>query len=155
MSSLVPASLAQYWQQRNARERMALVACGGVVLLAILYSLLIDPVAKERARLERSLPNLRADAARFARDVNLAKGVSATGGSADIATLATSAGLDAKAAQVSSSDAKHSKLTGQALPWANVTHLLSDARAQGWTLAHLSAHSNDGITVDVDAEWTK
>jgi type II secretory pathway component PulM len=62
------APIQAYWQQRNARERTLLTACAVVVGLAAIY-LIAEPIARDRARLQRSLPALRADAARFARDL--------------------------------------------------------------------------------------
>jgi hypothetical protein len=115
-----------------------------------------EPIARDRARLTRSLPALRADAARFARDLALAKGQGNSSAPADLAALAAAAGLAPDAARIASTDSKHTTLSGKGLPWAAVTHLLEQARAQGWTLSRLSAHSPDGQpTVDVDAEWTR
>jgi general secretion pathway protein M len=149
------APIQAYWQQRNARERTLLTACAVVVGLAAIY-LIAEPIARDRARLQRSLPALRADAARFARDLAQAKGLGASSAPADIAALAGAAGLPPDQAHITSSDAKHGKLSGQNLPWPAVTRLLADARAQGWTLARLAARPKDNpATVDVDAEWTR
>lgn len=48
-----------YWNARAPRERSILAALGGVVLLALLYLLLIEPALSGRAQLQKTLPGLR------------------------------------------------------------------------------------------------
>jgi general secretion pathway protein M len=56
-------ALKQFWSERAPRERMVLVA-GAVLLLGVLlYLIAIEPAWKGIARLERSLPLQRAQAA--------------------------------------------------------------------------------------------
>jgi general secretion pathway protein M len=54
-----------YWLARTEQERKYLAAGGAVVLLALLYSLLIDPALTGRAQLKRALPELRQQAAQM------------------------------------------------------------------------------------------
>ncbi|WP_296945544.1 type II secretion system protein GspM [uncultured Massilia sp.] len=54
---------ATQWLARTEQERRFLAVGGAVVLLAILYLLLVDPAIEGRARLNRSLPQLRQQAA--------------------------------------------------------------------------------------------
>jgi general secretion pathway protein M len=48
-----------YWNARAPRERRILAALGGVVLLALLYLLLIEPAVSGRQQLQKTLPALR------------------------------------------------------------------------------------------------
>lgn len=54
---------ATLWLARTEQERRFLAVGGGVVLLALLYLLLVDPAVEGRAQLRRSLPQLRQQAA--------------------------------------------------------------------------------------------
>jgi general secretion pathway protein M len=63
-------TIAQYrerasalWLARTEQERRFLAVGGGVVLLALLYLLLVEPALEGRAQLRRSLPQLRQQAA--------------------------------------------------------------------------------------------
>jgi general secretion pathway protein M len=61
-------SLRAMWYARTPRERLALTIAGIVVALFLLYTFVWEPVRAERARLRDSLPQLRAQAARFSAD---------------------------------------------------------------------------------------
>jgi general secretion pathway protein M len=50
-----------FWNARNSRERRILAIAGGILLAAILYVVLIEPVLNARARLEKQLPMARAE----------------------------------------------------------------------------------------------
>ena len=54
-----------YWLARSDQERKYLGAGGVVVLLALLYSVLIDPAVSGRAALKRALPELRQQASQM------------------------------------------------------------------------------------------
>lgn len=56
-------ALKQFWLERAPRERLILGAGGAVLLLALVYLLLIEPAWTGIGRLERSLPQQRAQAA--------------------------------------------------------------------------------------------
>lgn len=61
----ITSTLARFWSARVPRERQILVA-GAVFLAAlIVYLLLIDPAASGIVRLQRALPQTRAQAARL------------------------------------------------------------------------------------------
>lgn len=51
-----------WWRQRNARERLGLVAMG-VLLAAVALFLALEPLLQERRRLSGELPGLQADLA--------------------------------------------------------------------------------------------
>jgi general secretion pathway protein M len=55
-----------YWIARSEQERRYLAAGFGAVLLALVYTGLIEPAVDGRARLQRSLPELRQQAAQLA-----------------------------------------------------------------------------------------
>ena len=56
-------AIKQFWLERAPRERLILGA-GGIVLIAVLlYLMLIEPAWSGIGRLERSLPQQRAQAA--------------------------------------------------------------------------------------------
>lgn len=62
---------ANFWNQRSVRERKQLLLMGCVILLALLYLVLIAPALSGRARLRKSLPELRqksADMQQLLRD---------------------------------------------------------------------------------------
>jgi general secretion pathway protein M len=61
-------SLRTMWHARTPRERFALTVAGVVIAVFLLYSFVWEPVRAERSRLRESLPQLRAQAARFATD---------------------------------------------------------------------------------------
>lgn len=54
-----------YWNARTDQERKFLAVGGGVVLLALVYSLFIGPAVEGRASLKKALPELRQQAAQL------------------------------------------------------------------------------------------
>lgn len=58
-------TLRQFWRERNTRERQLIGIGLPLLLLALLYAYLWLPVQKERARLQRTLPELRTSAAQL------------------------------------------------------------------------------------------
>jgi len=62
-------SLSGFWMARNARERKMLLAAGGVISIALLYSLFIDPALSGRIKLNKDLPALRLQVAQV-RDLS-------------------------------------------------------------------------------------
>jgi general secretion pathway protein M len=55
--------LSEFWQERNARERTILRMAGALLLLALVYLLLLNPPLSGRAQLDKTLPQLRQQAA--------------------------------------------------------------------------------------------
>jgi len=152
-AALLP--LQAYWKQRNRRERAILKVGGAVLLIALVYGLLIDPVNSQCERLQRSLPALRADVARFERDILAARGQSTVQNN-DLAMLAAAAGLGPQQAKLNRINDKQQALHASVAPWSALTTLLGSARSQGWQLAKLSvrAGAEPGM-VDADLEWTR
>jgi general secretion pathway protein M len=56
-------TLAAFWQERDERERKILAGGGAFALVALIYLLFINPALSGRAQLEKSLPQLRQQAA--------------------------------------------------------------------------------------------
>lgn len=56
-------SIAAFWVERNARERMVLAAGAALIMLGLIYAVLLGPALSGRAQLEKSLPPLRQQAA--------------------------------------------------------------------------------------------
>lgn len=55
--------LRTFWQERDARERKILSIAGALLMLALVYLLLLNPPLMGRAQLDKSLPQLRLQAA--------------------------------------------------------------------------------------------
>ncbi|WP_229425303.1 MULTISPECIES: type II secretion system protein GspM [unclassified Massilia] len=64
-----------YWIARSEQERRYLGVGFGVVLLALVYMGLIEPAVEGRAQLQRSLPELRQQAAQLAGMAQVARGL--------------------------------------------------------------------------------
>jgi general secretion pathway protein M len=58
-------ALVQFWSERAPREKAIFIAAGALLLVTILYLLLVEPAVTGIARLERGLPQGRAQAARL------------------------------------------------------------------------------------------
>lgn len=87
-----PETVRQFWSQREPRER-ALLACGATLAIAaLLYLLLIDPAFSAIARLQRSLPNARAQSAQLAALLSEVRALKSR------PAVANAAGADAPAA---------------------------------------------------------
>jgi general secretion pathway protein M len=59
------ALLARYWSVRSVNERRAILAAATILLPILFYLLLWRPAHQEVEKLQRSLPTLRAQAARL------------------------------------------------------------------------------------------
>lgn len=148
------APLLDYWQQRNSREKLILLLGGAVLAIALIYALLIEPVATSRTRLEKSLPALRADMARFQRDLAQATGKTQATSKPDMASLLASAGLPASALKQQGD--KQASLQAQGMAWPALTKLLADAQAQGWSLKQLQVRGGEASgMVDATVEWQR
>lgn len=56
-------TFTEFWAARDPRERAMLAAAAAVAALGLIYALLIDPALSGRDRLNKSLPELRLQAA--------------------------------------------------------------------------------------------
>lgn len=59
----VSQAFSTFWNDRSERERKQLALAGAVILLALIYLLFIDPALGGRKQLEKTLPDLRRQAA--------------------------------------------------------------------------------------------
>lgn len=57
--------LGAFWLERDARERKILSVAGTVVVLALMYLVLFNPPLEGRAQLDKTLPQLRQQAAQL------------------------------------------------------------------------------------------
>ena len=73
------ARFLAFWLARAPRERAILGAGAVIVLIALLYIVLWEPLVNQRALFDKQLPRLQADLAQMQRDVALIK---ASGGGA-------------------------------------------------------------------------
>lgn len=72
-------SIAAFWVERNARERMVLAAGAALIMLGLVYAILLGPALSGRVQLEKNLPPLRqqaADMQAMAREAAQLAGVS-------------------------------------------------------------------------------
>jgi general secretion pathway protein M len=69
-------SWSQFWNERNARERMLLAAAATAVAAGLVYLLLIDPALTGREQLKKSLPALRQQVAQLQMMAKQAAGMS-------------------------------------------------------------------------------
>ena len=58
-------ALAEFWTARDTRERTMLTAAAVIITLALIHTLLVDPVLSGRKRLNTDLPALRQQAAQL------------------------------------------------------------------------------------------
>jgi general secretion pathway protein M len=77
-------ALQRFWSERAPRERMLLGGAAGLIAIAILYLLLIEPAASGIERLSRGLPAQRQQAARLDALLNEVKNLKGRG---QVATL--------------------------------------------------------------------
>lgn len=55
------STLVEFWRQRAPRERWMLALAGLVVASGVFYALVLEPMLQARARLDKGLPQLRAE----------------------------------------------------------------------------------------------
>ncbi len=83
------ARAQQFWLERNARERAMLSACAGLILFAILYTGLWQPLVTQRATLNKRVPQLQAQLAQMQHDLQLLKGGATVARSDDLRQAVT------------------------------------------------------------------
>jgi general secretion pathway protein M len=149
----------QFWAERSAREKSVLLALCAVVLAAIIYLMTIEPAVSGIARLERGLPQTRAQAAKLDALLAEVKGLRSR---AQVATLApqetraavektlASAGL--KAARVVPLSDGDLQLTFANVPYASwAIWLASVERELGGRAMSVTANAT-GTPGNVDVE---
>ncbi|GEM_PF-1272001 len=134
-----------YWNQRSARERRMLLAAAGVVLAALVWMLVVDPMLVERKRLAAQLPQLRAEVRlmhaqaneiqRLRRDVPTtpAQGASLMG---RVGSLATAQGIREHVDSLQPMGQEQVRLTAGAMPIRAWLSWVTVLEAQGIRLVH-------------------
>lgn len=117
-------ALAQFWAERAPREKALLLAAAAVLLAALTYLFLIEPAAVGIARLQRSLPQARAQAAKL--DALLAE-VKSLKARPQVATLAPAQARAALDKSLSAAGLKATRIVpladgDQQLTFANVPY---------------------------------
>jgi general secretion pathway protein M len=134
----VKQALLDYWQARNPRERLILMAVGGLVLLGLLYAYLWQPIADERDHLRKNLPQLQSasaqmqasadEAERLKTKVNATAGVNVMN---SIETSATARNLRDKLSSVSAVDANHVRVVSGSIAFDDWLAWSKELQAQG------------------------
>lgn len=126
---------ATYWAARSAQEQRFLGVGGIVVLLALVYSVLVEPALDGRAALQKTLPLLRQDAADMQA---LAREAGALSGTARVAPPAmtreslngtlSGAGLNPQSLSVTG---EYAKLQFKGVPFTGLLAWLAGQRRDG------------------------
>ena len=153
-------ALKQFWLERAPRERMILGVGGSVLLLVLLYLLLIEPAWTGIARLERALPQQRAQAAELDALLGEVKGLKSQ---PQVATVSTSEVKGAIEASLSRAGLKTARVVPLSdgdiqLSFANVpygtwaTWLAGIERELGARTTSVVVTGKDATPGNVDAE---
>lgn len=147
-----------YWIARTDQERKFLTIGGVVVLLAIVYSVLLDPALSGREELRRSLPALRQQAAQLQ---SLAAEAQALAGQPPPAvTPMTREGLTASMAQRGLTAAsltmtgEYAKIQLNGVSFANLMAWLDAQRRENRVLVQDAAFTAQTALGQVDATLT-
>jgi len=149
----------QFWAERSPRERSVLLVAGAVVVAALIYLMTIEPAVNGITRLERGLPQTRAQAAKL--DALLAE-VKSLRSRAQVATLSPQetraavekslAGAGLKAARVVPLSDGDLQLTFANVPYAGwAMWLASVERELGGRATSVTANAT-GTPGNVDVE---
>ncbi len=131
-------AVMEYWQSRNARERLILASVASLALLAILYAYAWMPIAEERAQLRKTLPELQANAAQFgarAEEVERLSTQTAARGTMNVMSViegtAKMHNLRDKFSALSAIDANHVRVVSASIAFDAWLTLTRDLQAQG------------------------
>jgi len=152
-------AVRHFWQHREPRERTILLAGGTVGGALLLWALLLAPLYGERSRLERVLPNLRADTAMFKRDIaSIQPGAPTRADGSlvvDMNFILASSGLGSDTTKLEAASPNRITLHGKSVNWGNWLRMLEQARQRGAKVERFSARQVDAGAVDVDAELSR
>ena len=147
-----------YWIARTDQERKFLTIGGIVVVLAIVYSVLIDPALTGRAELQRSLPALRQQAAQL--QTLAAEAQAVAGQQAPPVTPMTREGLTASMTQRGLTAAsltmtgEYAKVQLNGVSFANLMSWLDAQRRENRVLVQDAAFTAQTALGQVDATLT-
>lgn len=152
------SSIKGFWQARSARERIILVLGAGVLFLGLAYALILDPMMKARVKLEKRLPQLRAEVHLMRAQVSEIERLRATakaGGQGAllgrVGVAASEAGIRDTLQQVSSIAEDRVRVVGGPLPMSAWLTWLRDLEGQGIRVAYcrMTPAKSGGHTVEV------
>ena len=153
-------ALKQFWLERAPRERMILGVGGTVLLLVLLYLLLIEPAWTGIARLERSLPQQRSQAAELNALLGEVKGLKSQPQVATVSVSEVKGAIEASLARAGLKTARVVPLSDGdiQLSFANVpygtwaTWLAGIERELGARTTSVVVTGKDATPGNVDAE---
>jgi general secretion pathway protein M len=93
-------ALLQFWSERAPREKAILLSGAAVIVAAIVYLLLVEPANSGITRLERGLPQMRAQAAKLESLLGEVKSLRARPPVATLTPQETRAAIDKTLASV-------------------------------------------------------
>lgn len=146
-----------FWQARTARERMILALGAGVLLLGLGYALVFDPLIKARGKLEKRLPQLRAEVQLMrvqVAEIERLRASSKPGGQGAllgrVGVAASEAGLRDKLQQVTSIAEDRVRVVGGPLPMSAWLAWFRDLEAQNIRVAYcrMTPDESGGHTVE-------
>jgi type II secretory pathway component PulM len=132
-------TVQEFWRARNSRERWVIVIASGLLLIALLDTLLWQPLLKSRDRLRRSVPELRLSAEQVKTQSALAQQLKARAGantaqtsdlSQALSQAATAAGLSKNLSEVRSTDPNRVSVTLESVGFDAWINLLSTLQMQ-------------------------
>ncbi len=133
-SAQFKTSASVFWLARSEQERKMLGIGGAVVLLALMYGLFIAPAVSGRAQLEKSLPQLRQQAAQLqalaAEAAQLSAQAPAAVAPMSRELLAASLAARSLTAQSLSLTGEYAKVQLSGVPFAGVTGWLAALRSE-------------------------
>lgn len=141
-----------HWQQLAPRERRVISWGGSILLAALLYAYLWQPLNAERHKLRASLPQLRASAAEMASQAQEAARLRQNAGvtpggpalQAAIEQAASEAGTDKNTMQINLLDTNRASINIQKISFDNWTALA--ARLQGEKHVRLDSCAIEALT---------
>jgi general secretion pathway protein M len=151
------SSFNTFWQARSARERLTLMLGAGVLLLGLAYALILDPLMNARTKLDKRLPQLRAEVhlmrVQVAEIERLRASAKPAGQGAlpgRVGVSATQAGIRDKLQQVVSIADDRVRVVGGPLSMTAWLAWLRDLEAQGIRVAYcrMSGAESGGHAVE-------
>ncbi|MGB9150525.1 MAG: type II secretion system protein GspM [Burkholderiales bacterium] len=131
-------AVMEYWQARNARERMILLTVAAFALAAILYAFAWMPISAERAQLRKNLPATKAIAAQYNQNADEAERLAGQAASraninvmSAVESTAKTRGLRDKLSAVSAVDSNHVRVVAGSIGFDDWLAWSKDLQAQG------------------------
>lgn len=152
--------LIEYWQARDARERVILGVGGSLVAVLLLYLLVWEPIQTDRQRLLRDLPKMRVQVEQFRRDAEEAEALRARARSRT-ATQSLPATVEASARQaqlgsgiksVQAMGTDRAQVSGATVSFDNLVRWMATvAQSEGITVDALQASAGEPGRVQIES----